>query len=197
MKIFSLINMLLGRFFYKLIIKINKKIKTHGNFKINGIPFIQLKNNSTLVLGKNVTLNSSNYNYHINMFKPVKILADGKQSLIKIGDNTRIHGSCIHAKDKIEIGSNCLIAANCQIFDSNGHKTMLSNPIERVKSVDEPKSITIQDNVWIGAGVYILPGVTIKSGSVIAAGSVVKTDIPENVIASGNPAMVIKKLKNE
>ncbi|MGV6845141.1 MAG: acyltransferase [Lutibacter sp.] len=131
------------------------------------------------------------------MFKPIKILADGKQSLIKIGDNTRIHGSCIHAKDKIEIGSNCLIAANCQIFDSNGHKTMLSNPIERVKSVDEPKSITIQDNVWIGAGVYILPGVTIKSGSVIAAGSVVKTDIPENVIASGNPAMVIKKLKNE
>ena len=38
-----------------------------------------------------------------------------------IGENSRIHGSCIHAFQYIEIGKNCLIAANCQIIDSNGH----------------------------------------------------------------------------
>ena len=57
--------------------------------------------------------------------------------------------------------------------------------------------INIGDNVWIGANVCILPGVTIGNNVVIGAGSVVNKDIPEGVIAAGNPCKVIRKITEE
>ena len=54
--------------------------------------------------------------------------------------------------------------------------------------------ITVGDDVWIGGMVCVMPGVTIGSGSVIGAGSVVINDIPEGVLAAGNPCRVIRKL---
>ena len=50
------------------------------------------------------------------------------------------------------------------------------------------------NDVWIGMDVIVLGGVTIGNGSVIAAGSVVTKSIPENVLAGGVPAKVIKSL---
>ena len=49
-------------------------------------------------------------------------------------------------------------------------------------------------NVWIGGGAIICPGVTIGSRTVIGAGSVVTRDIPEGVLAAGNPCRVIREL---
>ena len=54
--------------------------------------------------------------------------------------------------------------------------------------------IEIGDNVWIGGNAVILPGVKIGSNSVIAAGSVVTKDIPNWVVAGGNPCRVIRKI---
>ena len=54
--------------------------------------------------------------------------------------------------------------------------------------------ITIGNDVWVGMDVTILGGVIIGNGSVIAAGSVVTKSIPENVLAAGVPAKVIKSL---
>ena len=48
------------------------------------------------------------------------------------------------------------------------------------------------NNVWIGGGAIILPGVTIGDNVVIGAGSIVTKDIPDNVIAAGNPYRVIR-----
>ena len=56
------------------------------------------------------------------------------------------------------------------------------------------KPITLEDDVWIGANTVVCGGVTIGRGSVIGAGSVVTKDIPENVIAVGNPCRVIRKI---
>lgn len=50
----------------------------------------------------------------------------------------------------------------------------------------------IEDGVWLGGNVTVWGGVTIGKNSIIGAGSVVTADIPENVIAVGNPAKVIK-----
>lgn len=55
--------------------------------------------------------------------------------------------------------------------------------------------VIIGDNVCIGGGAIILPGVTIGNNVVIGAGSVVMKDIPDNVIANGNPCRVIKENK--
>ena len=56
------------------------------------------------------------------------------------------------------------------------------------------KDVHIGDCVWIGAGVIVLPGVTIGKGSVIGAGSVVTRDIPDNVVAVGNPCRVMRPI---
>ena len=53
------------------------------------------------------------------------------------------------------------------------------------------------DDVWIGANVSVLPGVTIGSNTIIGAGSVVNKDIPEGVIAVGNPCKVMRKITEE
>ena len=53
--------------------------------------------------------------------------------------------------------------------------------------------VTIGDDTWIGGNVTILPGVHIGANVVIGAGSVVTRDIPDGVIAVGNPCRVLRK----
>ena len=57
--------------------------------------------------------------------------------------------------------------------------------------------ITIGDDVWIGANATICGGVKIGSGTVIGAGSVVTRNIPEGVIAVGNPCRVLRKVTEQ
>jgi len=85
-----------------------------------------------------------------------------------------------------------LIAANCQIFDGNGHDISFPDVENRINSKGASKPIVIEDSVWVGANSIILPGVTIGRGSVISANSVVIKDIPPMVVAGGNPAKIIK-----
>ncbi|MDD4205659.1 MAG: acyltransferase [Candidatus Delongbacteria bacterium] len=170
-------------------------IQFGGGLILNGLPLFEIDDGASLEIGNNVTLTSWNKEYHINLHSPVKLYADRKGASIIIGDNSRIHGSCLHAYKKIRIGKNCLIAANCNIIDSNGHELSFNNPQNRINSKDEPKEVEICDNVWIGAGCIILPGVTVGEGSVISANSVVSKDIPPNVLAGGNPAVIIREYK--
>ncbi|MDR2406844.1 MAG: sugar O-acetyltransferase, partial [Bacteroidales bacterium] len=58
-------------------------------------------------------------------------------------------------------------------------------------------SVVIEDNVWIGDKVTILPGVHIGYGSIIGANAVVTKDVPANCVVGGNPAKIIKVIKNE
>ncbi len=57
-----------------------------------------------------------------------------------------------------------------------------------------PAPIHIGNKVWIGADAVITKGVTIGENSVIAAGAVVTHDVPENDIAGGVPAKIIKAI---
>lgn len=93
----------------------------------------------------------------------------------------------------VEIGDNTSIAANCYIIDSN-------HGIEKGKLIREQKSavkgpVVIGEDVWLGAGVKVLSGVHIGNGAVIGAGAVVNSDIPENAVAVGVPARVIRYRK--
>jgi len=113
-------------YLYRYFLFIQKKnIVLKGKLKIKNKPIVHILEKSSLIIGDNVTLNSKNSKYHVNMFAPVKIYVDKVGAKIQIGKNTRIHGSCLHAYESIEIGENCLIAANCQIFDGNGHDIFL------------------------------------------------------------------------
>lgn len=54
------------------------------------------------------------------------------------------------------------------------------------------KPISIGFDVWVGGGAIILPGVTIGSETVIGADSVVTKNIPDGVVAAGNPSRIIR-----
>ena len=56
------------------------------------------------------------------------------------------------------------------------------------------KEIHIKKNAWIGARVNILPGVTIGENAIIGTGSVVTKDVPDNCIAVGVPAKIVKEI---
>lgn len=176
-----------------LIIKKNKHINVGDNVLFKGMPVITTVKDAMIIIGNNVTINSSNDGYHLNMFAKTKLMADRAGATIKIGNKTRIHGTCIHAFNSITIGNRCLIAGNCQIMDSNGHEISMDDPSSRINTIDKGREIIIGDDVWIGAGSVILPGVCIGNGSIIAAGSIVHKDVAERCIVGGNPATIIKK----
>ena len=91
---------------------------------------------------------------------------------------------------RVTIGDDCFIGPNVSIYTAC-HST---DPLERNTRREWAEPVTIGDNVWIGGSVTILPGVTIGSNVTIGAGSVVTRDIPDNVVAVGNPCKVIKIL---
>lgn len=156
-------------------------------------PLIDIVPGATVSIGNNVTLNSSSKEYHVLLHSPVKLMADNAGAIITIGDNTRIHGSCVHAWKSITIGRNCLIAANTNIIDSNGHELSFESVENRLHTQDSPRPVIIDDNVWIGTNVFILPGTHIGAGSVIGACSVVRGKIPPCSLVAGNPATIIKQ----
>lgn len=175
-------------------IKKTKNFKVGKRLSLRGRSIIDIRDGAGIEIGDDVTLNSQDYGYHINIYAPIKLFANiNKNAIVKIGDRTRIHGSCVHARERIEIGNNCLIAANCQIFDCSAHHLSMDQPDQRIYTIGETEPIIIEDNVWICANSLILPGVRIGKGSIVAAGSVVTKTIPPGVIVGGNPAKIISK----
>lgn len=110
---------------------------------------------------------------------------------IEVGENFYANYGCtILDVNKVKIGDNVLLAPNVQIYTAN-HPI---DPIERLTGKEYAKPIVIGNNVWIGGGSIICPGVKIGDNAIIGAGSVVTKNIPDNVIAVGNPCRVIKKI---
>ena len=120
---------------------------------------------------------------------------------IFIGDKVIINMNCTFVdNNRIDIGSNVLIAPNVQIYTAT-HSTKVNERMVQDWSEGEEicrtyaLPVRVEDGVWIGGGSVLLPGVTIGRNSVIGAGSVVTRSIPENCVAVGNPCRVIKHLQ--
>jgi len=87
-----------------------------------------------------------------------------------------LHG--VEIKDNVQIGSHCSIYSVSTIDDSYG-------------------KVVLKQNCRIGSHSTVLPGVTIGKNSIIGAHSLVNKDIPDNVVAFGVPAKVVRKLTND
>lgn len=94
---------------------------------------------------------------------------------------------------KVRIGKNAQIAPNVSIYTA-GHPI---HPESRNSGYEYGIEVTIGDNVWIGGNVCIMPGVTVGDNVVIGAGSVVTKDIPDSVIAVGNPCRVVRAITDD
>lgn len=113
---------------------------------------------------------------------------------ISIGKNFYTNHNCtILDGAKVTFGDNVFIAPNC-VFSTAGHPI---DAEQRNQGLEIALPITVGDNVWFGTNVSVLPGVRIGSNVVIGAGSVVNKDIPDGVVAVGNPCKVLRKITPE
>lgn len=101
---------------------------------------------------------------------------------LELGKNSDIGAFCyINAKYGVEIQEDVQLGSHCSIYS---HST-----------IDDKKGkITIKKNARLGSHTVVMPGVTIGENSIIGAFSFVNKDIPDNVIAFGIPAKVVKKI---
>ena len=115
---------------------------------------------------------------------------------VKIGNNCHIapyvqldwlYPSQISIGDNVAIGSNTMIFAHINIGVN-----------EFLKAEKYPRRVmpvNIKSGAWINPGCIITAGITIGENSIIGSGSVVGQDIPDNCVALGNPARVVKKIE--
>jgi acetyltransferase-like isoleucine patch superfamily enzyme len=113
---------------------------------------------------------------------------------IEIGNNFFANYNCtILDVGKVIIGENVQFAPNVSLYTA-GHPI---HPDSRNSGYEYGIGITIGDNVWLGGNVVVNPGVHIGNNVVIGSGSVVTKDIPDNVIALGNPCKVVREITEE
>lgn len=113
------------------------------------------------------------------------------------GHRTRIgartfanYGLVVLDAGPVTIGDDVQIGPGVQLLTAT-HP--LEKDLRRAKW-ESAEPISIGDNVWLGGGVLVLPGVRIGVDTVVGAGSVVTRDLPERVLAVGNPARVVRAL---
>lgn len=110
---------------------------------------------------------------------------------IFVGENFYANYDCVIIDVcRVKIGKNVLIGPRVGIYTA-------AHPIDaatRASGAEFGAEIEIGDDVWIGGNAVILPGVKIGNGSIIGAGSVVTKNIPDSVIAVGNPCRVLRRI---
>ncbi len=113
-------------------------------------------------------------------------------SNIHLGNNVFFNFNCVILDPaRVDIGSNVFFGPNVQIYTA-------THPLDaqtRRTGLESAQPISLGSDVWIGGSVIVCPGVRIGNSSVIGAGSVVTKDIPEGVLAVGNPCRIIRQLE--
>lgn len=120
-------------------------------------------------------------------------------SKIEIGDNVVIRPGSFLAADTREGGQGIVIEDNVLLgpgvhFYCHNHQ--FENPdVPIIEQGYVPsQKITLKNGCWIGANTVLLKGVTVGAHSVVGVGSIVTRDIPDGVVAVGNPARVIRRI---
>lgn len=99
---------------------------------------------------------------------------------------TLVDDTHIYVGDYTMFGPNVTVA-------TAGHPIL---PELREQGYQYNAPVKIGKNCWLGAGAIILPGITIGDNVVVGAGSVVTKDLPNNVIAVGNPCKILRELND-
>lgn len=156
------------------------KIRTNNiHSKVKVLGKISLREHPKIILGNNVTF-----------FPNCIIWGNG---ILKIGSNTAIGDNVIinvSTEAGIEIGNDCLIAANCYLIDCNHN---ISKNIKIRKQGFNFKKIKIMDDVWIGTNSTVVGGTLLNNGCVVGANSFVNKNFKENSVVAGCPAKIIKE----
>jgi acetyltransferase-like isoleucine patch superfamily enzyme len=159
-------------------------------------------NNNSISIGKNSSINNTLFyirgdNHLIDIGENCYYgqgelwIEDNDCSLIIHSQTTveRAHLAVTESFSRLEIHKDCMISNFVEIRTGDSHSIIDLNTNKRINKAE---NVTIEEHVWIGAHAKILKGVTIKKNSIIGIASIVTNNIPENSIASGVPARVIR-----
>ena len=190
----------LGR---KLMLRVNrawfafKGIKYGKGLLVVGMPQLILEEDTKVTFGENCVITNGGVNPLCAGRKTVICCRKGAR--ITIGDHSGFSSTVFNIRKSLTIGSHVLVGGNVVFMDSDAHS--LDWRIRRDWRLDgkshKDKEIVVGDDVLIGMDSTILKGVHIGSRSVIGAGSLVTKDIPDDCIAAGRPAKVIRYLVDE
>lgn len=112
---------------------------------------------------------------------------------ISVGDDFYAYEDCfLQDAGKIKIGNRVFLGPRVSIYTA-GYP--IYAPV-RNEFLEYASEVTIGDDVWIGGSVTINPGVHIGNNVVIGAGSVVTADIPDGVVAAGNPCRIMRRISD-
>lgn len=156
--------------------------------------------NNKLIIGSNVRLTNVSISFNgsnatIEFFNATRLTGRflvGDSSTILVGARTKFNKPCrLHAWEgkSIKIGEECLFA-NVRFRTSDSHSII---DLETGARINHAADISIGDRVWFAEDVNVYKGVSIGAGSVIGTGAIVVKSIPENCLAVGVPAKVIKR----
>jgi len=157
-----------------------------------------------LKLGANIFIDNDVMIFQDNKGGPLEIgdrvhihrgtfIQTGTGGCICIGEETHIQPRCqlsAYGGGSIQIGRRVEIAPNCAFYPYN--HTIFHQESIRNQPCYTKGGIIIGDDAWLGFGVIVLDGVRVGKGAVVGAGAVVTRDIPDNAIAVGTPARVVK-----
>jgi acetyltransferase-like isoleucine patch superfamily enzyme len=119
---------------------------------------------------------------------------DLPHSGITIGARSLIGESCIlRGQGGITIGDDVYLGTLVQLLAVNHIFADTTRPISQQGITAQ--GICIGDGSWIGSGAILLDGVQIGRNVVVGAGAVVNKDIPDYCVAVGNPARVVRNLR--
>ena len=113
------------------------------------------------------------------------------------------YGTQIELGERVFFNYNCVVLDVCRVrigdftlFGPGVQILTATHPLEAElrRRQELGKPVDIGSDVWVGGGALILPGVRIGSRTVIGAGSVVTRDVPDGVLAAGNPCRVLRSL---
>lgn len=171
-------------------------VEAGSNTRLHGRPLIALHRGSRIVFADGVILTSMWRKNTLDAPRRCLIRTISPSAEISIGRGSGLTSSTISAAFQISIGQDVMIGSSVVITDSNHHELSWSDR-EKNRELPTPliqDRIRIEDGVFIGTRSIILKGVTIGRGSVIGAGSVVISDIPQGVVAAGNPCIVRRSI---
>lgn len=110
---------------------------------------------------------------------------------IKIGKGCFIQQCCtFFGRGGITLGENVFLGPKVNIITIN------HDPDPENRDATYGRPVVLEDRVWVGINATILPGVRIGYGAIVGANSVVTKDVPPMTVVAGNPARIIKELKN-
>ena len=178
-------NRLLSRGYFVLALRwLWFKLRFRGRLQTDGLCFICP--GVKFEIGPNAVLHLGRWSWVGNDCK-IRV----HEGEVRIGAKTVLGQECtISAFQHVSIGRECIVADRVMLIDFDHGIVEVDRPI-RVQGIYK-RDVRVGHNVWVGYGACVLRGCTVGDNSVLGTYSVVTEDVPENAVAGGVPAKVIR-----